>query len=167
MRIGDFKAFSEYCTRLILHEQKAAMRFVASNLLHDVKVIDGGEEVAEGEDGYGLFGQRSRGIAELIDLRAGRTVKYTRDGLFRGESSNAAAAGIQIGTMTGDGGRNGFILTLSVTVIRLLGLHRVVRVTAAEMEETIVFQSLAIFSMNGSTTSTYARSSRSFFCATA
>jgi hypothetical protein len=79
MRVRDLETLSEDRARLILHEQEAAMRLITSNLLHDVKVVYGREKVAEGEDSDGFLGQWSGGIAELIDFRACRTVKYPRN----------------------------------------------------------------------------------------
>jgi hypothetical protein len=121
------------------------MGFVAGDLLHDVKVVDGREEVAEGEDRDGFLWQRSRGITKLINFRACRTVQDTRDSPFRGEAANSAAIGVQVGTMTGDRRRDSFTLTFSVTISRLLSSQRIVRVCAAEMEETMKHQCLASF----------------------
>ena len=50
------------------------MGFVAGDLLHDVKVVDGGEEVAEGKDFDWFFGEGRSRIAQFIDFGAGGTV---------------------------------------------------------------------------------------------
>lgn len=121
------------------------MRLIAGDLLHNVKVVDGREEVAEGEDRDGLLWQRRRGITKLINFGAWRTVQDTRDSPFRGEAANSAATGVQVGTMTGDRRRDSFILTLSVSISRLLSSQRIVRMCAAEMEETMKHQCLASF----------------------
>lgn len=55
MGVRDLEAFAQNRAGLILHEEEAAVCFVPRDLLHDVQVVDGGEEVAEGEDGYRLL----------------------------------------------------------------------------------------------------------------
>lgn len=47
VRVGDFEALAEDGAGLVLDEEEASVCFVAGDLLHDVQVVDGGEEVAE------------------------------------------------------------------------------------------------------------------------
>lgn len=54
--VWDFEALTEDCAGFVLHQQQTAMGFVAGDLLHDVQEVDGGEEVAKGENGDGFFG---------------------------------------------------------------------------------------------------------------
>lgn len=63
MRVWDFEALAEDCAGFVLHQQQAAVGFVAGDLLHDVQEVDSGEEVAEGEDGDGFFGWWCGGMA--------------------------------------------------------------------------------------------------------
>jgi hypothetical protein len=63
MRIRDLETLAQNRAGLILHKEEAAVRFVPGDLLHNVQVVDGGEEVAEGEDGDWLLGRRCGRIA--------------------------------------------------------------------------------------------------------
>jgi hypothetical protein len=47
IRIGDLEPLAKDGTRFVLDKEEAAMSLVASNFLHDMKVVDSGEEIAE------------------------------------------------------------------------------------------------------------------------
>lgn len=47
VRVGDFEALAEDGAGFVLDEKEASVRFAAGDLLHDVQVVDGGEEIAE------------------------------------------------------------------------------------------------------------------------
>lgn len=79
MRVWDLEALAEDVAGLVLHKQETAVRLIACDLLHHVQVVDGGEEIAKGEDRDWLFGGRRCWVAEFVDLRAGVAIEYIGD----------------------------------------------------------------------------------------
>jgi hypothetical protein len=54
--LWDLESFFEDVGRFVLYKKEVPVGFIFADLLHDAEVIDGGEEVAPREIGFGLFG---------------------------------------------------------------------------------------------------------------
>lgn len=68
--VGDLEALAEDRAGFVLDEKQAPVRFVPRDLLHDVEVVDGGEEVSEGVCGDGFLGKGSYRVAQFVNFGA-------------------------------------------------------------------------------------------------
>lgn len=69
MRVWNPYPLSKYGARLVLDQQQAPVRLVASDFLHDVEKVDGREKVSEGITRNGHIRMRGNWKPQLVDFR--------------------------------------------------------------------------------------------------